>query len=164
MTPSLGAGPMSVRHRRGRGVDRIVGAALLLGSLIGLSGTVLATNLLAHRDGQECTPNVPGCQSISTALLTVRQNDLLTLELRCPARAPAFWNWAADVGLHVEVQLREPILGRAGKEIGATFVVRQQDNAGPGQVRIHLGCSATRPSVARPISYRNSAFGWHPHQ
>ena len=158
MTPPIGAAPIPVRQNRGRGIA----VAMIL---IGVSGTSMATpNLLVHRDGQECTPNVPGCQSIKTAVLAVRPNNLLTLELRCPARAPAFWNWAADVGQHTEIQLREPIVGEAGKEIGATFVVRQQDNAGPGQVRIHLGCSATRPSVARPISYRNSAFGWHPHQ
>lgn len=162
MTPSIGVGQIPVWRRCAQGIGGVAGMIVLTGGFC--SSSAAAGNLLAHRDGQECSPNVPACQSIKTAVLTVRPNNLLTLELRCPARAPAFWNWTADVGQHVEVQLLEPIVGKAGKEIGGTFFVRQQDNAGPGQVRIHLGCSAIRPSVAQPISYRNSAFGWHPHQ
>lgn len=163
LSPVL-AGPRSVRHRRVTGIERIVAAILFIGCLAGISGTSLAANLLLHRNGQECAPGVPRCQPIRSDLLTVRPHQVLTLQLKCPASAPAFWNWAADVSRHTDVLLREPIVGKAGQEIGGTFEIRQQDGAGPGQARIHLGCSAKRPSVAQPISYRNRAFGWHPHQ
>jgi hypothetical protein len=161
-----GVGPERVSHGDGRGIGRMAWVALLgAATLLGAPGIAGATtSLLVHRDGQECTPNVPRCTSVKSALLTVRPDNVLTVALNCPAGARAFWNWAADMSPHTEVQLLEPIVGEQGKEVGARFAVRQQDGAGAGRARIHLGCSATRPSVARPISYRNSAFGWHPHQ
>lgn len=140
-------------------------SSLVAAACLGASGTAGATaGLLVHRDGQECTPNVPHCVSVKSALLTVKPDNLLTVALDCPAGARAFWNWAADMSPHTEVELLEPIRGEQGKEVGGRFAVRQQDGAGAGRVRIHLGCSATSPSVARPMPYRNSAFGWHPHQ
>lgn len=128
------------------------------------SPPAFATVLQESSSGQECRDDVPACDSVDSQLIVAKPNDQRTIRLICPASAPYFWNWSADVSSHVEVQLVQSVLNEDRDEIGAWFFFLQQSTAAPGALRIHLGCSSQTPSADHPFTFRYRGFGWNPHQ
>lgn len=137
-----------------------------MGVLLWSAGALPAHAMLLQEsaDGQECRGHVPACLSVDSNLIVARPNDQQTTRLRCPPSAPFFWNWSADVGSHVQVQLIAPVLNDERDEIGGRFFILNQASATPGALRIHLGCSPLPPSADHPITFRYEGFGWHPHE
>jgi hypothetical protein len=134
-------------------------AACALGSSHPASGLELQESL----PGQECGGKVPNCKTVESALFEARPDNKRHVKVLCPSKAPFFWNWSADVSRHVQTQLVQPVLNDADEEVGAIFRVHPQGSAA-GAARIHLACSAQRPSENHPVSFRYQGFGWHPYE
>lgn len=112
----------------------------------------------------ECSGGVPGCRTVPGGLTMVPADSEVRVTLTCPREARFFWNWSAEPGRHVQVQLVEAVLDRARQAVGATFAVQAQRDWNPGQARISLGCSGQLPDPRHPYRVLHTAMGWNPHE
>ena len=139
-----------------------MGAVLLLCSAAS-NPAASSPDLQTRTPRQECSGGVPACRTLPGSLERIRPDSEREIELVCPAKARFFWNWAAEPGRHVQVQLVDTILNKDKAEIGARFSLSQQSAAEPGFAQVYLGCSAQRASRGK-LKVRYEGFGWHPHQ